>query len=236
MQSDAEFIKLIGELGPPPPTKKKGASDAGAHFHSLFSTSFPHLNMLSFILSTDDDDAAAAAASGGASGAVDERTLDLVDIGLRNLLENANRFDTSLLEAAKFFYKRGATKTGSSVFYLILNRMSLEMLAGLDAMSLHVVKQLGNTVHSEPFVLIVDLSWFKVSDGFQVALHRQIMNLSTLFSARFFSLCSVSLLCFPFSCFSCLFFQTFGELERVDCAASDSGNFGIDGRNVAAAA
>ena len=97
LQSDAEFIKLIGELGPAPPAKKKGSAggaDAG-----------------------DDGEGAANSAANG-----EERTLDLVDIGLRNLLENSSRFDTSVLEAAKFFYRRGTTKAGHPVFYFILHR------------------------------------------------------------------------------------------------------------------
>lgn len=62
--------------------------------------------------------------------------------------------------------------------------MSIEILSSMDSVALHVIKVLEDRIHSGQFTLVVDLSWFHVTDAAQVGIHRQLMNLSTLFSSK----------------------------------------------------
>ena len=125
LSSDAEFIKLVGELGPPPPTSS----------HRTKAT--PDVSV---------ENGAVAAAG---------RSQELIDLGLRNLLQGTDRFDTAPMEAAKFFYPGPATLSGTASFFCILHRLSVYLLDSLDSMSLHLLRVLGDAIHGNRFVLVV---------------------------------------------------------------------------------
>lgn len=111
LSSDAEFVKLIGELGPPPPTGKRALS----------------IRLTKNRRGENPDHRTSSSESGQLEEASQSdaellRTQELIDIGLKNLLIKSTRFDTSALEQSGFFYRHDNDTAGDPVFYVILHR------------------------------------------------------------------------------------------------------------------
>eukprot|EP00762_Andalucia_godoyi_P001812 ANDGO_06111.mRNA.1 Neurofibromin-A len=218
LTEDADFLKMIIDLGPPPGTtmqsprfvqeqqqsgRQRGQSVSRARSSSV---SPPRTNRSATVAATGDT-VTVVSASGESSGSagknstsgshkstrsvVDERSDLLVDLNLQHLAEKSpDVIDTSSLERAGFFF-RGAKPAldGSAVFYLVLCRLHEELLADADLLTVHVVRTMFKFLDA-PFIILCDVSWMDshINDSTVELMHRAIVNLTRVFSQKHYEL------------------------------------------------
>lgn len=89
------------------------------------------------------------------------------------------------MEASKFLYQGPSTPKGEAVFYLIVSRINMAFLQNIAPLVAHVTKVMDAGVRNGPYVLVVDMSWVKLSTAAKRLIYDRIRAIWSHFSRAY---------------------------------------------------
>ena len=105
---------------------------------------------------------------------VEEIDSSIISKTLDVLMANIKSFNLSNLEQSRFFYLGKPSKQNVPVFYLVLHRLDKVFLESTDKLTVFLYKTIWKHV-DEPYILIIDMSWAKLTDEIQASLYRAVV-------------------------------------------------------------
>jgi hypothetical protein len=169
---ETDFLTLVHELGPPPgretniPEKELGAKNQSGVFGKKGDKNAPKEG--------EKQQGEVKARDTMAGKTVDEIDSSIISKTLDVLMANIKSFNLTNLEQSRFFYLGKPSKQNVPVFYLVLHRLDKTFLESTDKLTVFLYKTIWKHV-DEPYILIIDMSWAKLTDEIQASLYRAVV-------------------------------------------------------------